>query len=171
MNLSKERNYHVVQIILHWLIAFLVLYQYVSSNGFSDNKLDKCKNSGLDSIDCDFFTSHYQVGLFIIGLMFVRIGMRLYFGAPKLSNKVPSIIKILGKISHLALYLLVFAMPISGLLGWYIDSGIILPIHKVLSKALLSLILIHICAVGFHEGILGSSLMHRMLVFNVKPKR
>ena len=141
------------------------------SNRFSDDKLDKCKNLELASVECDFFTSHHQVGLFIFGLMIVRIGIRLYFGAPMLSNKVPFIIKILGKISHLSLYLLVIAMPITGLLGWYVDSGIILSIHKGLSKALLSLILIHICTVGFHEGILGSSLMQRMVVFNTILKK
>jgi cytochrome b561 len=103
--------------------------------------------------------------------MILRVGMRLYFGAPMLSNKVPSIIKVLGKISHLALYLLVIAMPITGLLGWYVDSGTVLPIHKGLSNVLLSLILIHICAVGFHEGVLGSSLIRRMVAFNTKLKK
>ncbi|MDG2356573.1 MAG: cytochrome b/b6 domain-containing protein [Paracoccaceae bacterium] len=171
MHSSQEKNYHFGQIILHWLIAVLVFYQYVSSNGFSDDKLNKCKNSELASVECDFFASHYQVGLFIFGLMILRVGMRLYFGAPMLSNKVPSIIKVLGKISHLALYLLVIAMPITGLLGWYVDSGTVLPIHKGLSNVLLSLILIHICAVGFHEGVLGSSLIQRMVAFNTKLKK
>ena len=95
----------------------------------------------------------------------------IYFGAPAPSNKVPYIITILGKISHLALYVLVIAMPITGIVGWYTESGIILPIHRWLSKVLLLLILVHICAVGFHEGILGSSLMHRMLGFYTKLKK
>ena len=171
MDLSREKHYYVGQVILHWLIAVLVFYQYISSNVFSDSKLNKCKDAGLDSENCDFFVRHYQVGLLVLGLMILRIGMRLYFGAPAPSNKVPYIITILGKISHLALYVLVIAMPITGIVGWYTESGIILPIHRWLSKVLLLLILVHICAVGFHEGILGSSLMHRMLGFYTKLKK
>lgn len=167
----QERSYHFGQIVLHWFIAILVLYQFVSSNTFSGIKLSECQGTEVILVKCQSLNNHYVVGSLILVLMVFRVGMRIYFGAPMLSSKIPLYIKVLGKISHLSLYLLVILMPITGLLGWHSYSALMFPIHIFISKGLLFLILIHICAVAFHEGILGSSLIYRMTSFNNKLKK
>ena len=172
MSLLQEKSYHFGQIILHWLIALLVFYQFISGNTFSVKKLNECKTIPVVyHDDCSVIFNHYWIGTLILILMIIRLVMRLYFGAPSASNKLPNYIKIIGKLSHLILYLLLISLPIIGLLGWYFDSSIMFPVHIGLSKILLFLILLHICAVGFHEGILGSKLLYRMVSFNTKNEK
>ena len=53
-------------------------------------------------------------------------------------------------------------MPVLGLYMYYFNSEISQFLHIAFSKFLLFLILLHICAVAFHEGVLGSKLFYRM---------
>ena len=112
----------------------------------------------------------HLVGCILLGLMLIRTGLRIYFGAPPLPKAVPYFIRVLAKLSHLSLYLLVFLMPLTGLLGWHTNSEMLLFTHSIISNCLLVLILTHICAVGFHEGVLGSQLIYRMGSFRKKNK-
>ena len=159
---SDQKIYHSVQIILHWTVAILILYQYVLSSSFSDKNLEKCQNVGMTGSECEGLLPHYVVGSILLGLMLIRVGFRVYFGAPPHPKAVPYFIKTLAKLSHLTLYLLVILMPLTGLLGWHTNSETLLFMHSVISNCLVVLILTHICAVGFHEGILGSQLFYRM---------
>ena len=167
---SDQKIYHSGQIILHWTVAILILYQYVLTSSFSDENLLKCQDLGITGSDCEGLLPHYVIGSILLGLMLIRIVFRIYFGAPPLPKAVPFFIRILAKLSHLALYLLVFLMPLTGLLGWHTNSEMLLFTHSIISNCLLVLILTHICAVGFHEGLLGSQLIYRMGSFRKKTK-
>ena len=162
----QMKSYNVGQIILHWTIAVLVFYQYALGTTLTDEKLLKCNEVGVATLVCEGFLPQYVVGSMILGLMLVRTFFKLYFGAPPLSDTVPYFFKILAKLSHISLYLLVFAVTITGLLGLFANSSLTLNIHSLISNLLIILILIHICAVAFHEGILGSRLLYRMVTIN-----
>ena len=96
----QERSYHFGQIVLHWFIAILVLYQFVSSNTFSGIKLSECQGTEVILVKCQSLNNHYVVGSLILVLMVLRVGMRIYFGAPMLSSKIPLYIKVLGKVTE-----------------------------------------------------------------------
>ena len=165
---SDQKIYHSGQIILHWTVAILILYQYVLGNSISDKNLLKCQDVGIAGSECEGFLPHYLIGGILLGLMLIRVGFRIYYGAPPLPKAVPYFIRTLAKLSHLTLYLLVFLMPLTGLLGWHTNSEMLLFMHSMISNCLLVLILTHICAVGFHEGILGSQLIYRMVSLRKK---
>ena len=165
---SGQKIYHSGQIFLHWTVAILILYQYALSSSFSNKNLLKCQEVGITGSECEGLFPHYIIGSILLSLMLIRIGFRIYFGAPPLPKAVPYFIRILAKLSHLALYLLAFLMPLTGLLGWHTNSEMLLFMHSMISNCLLVLILTHICAVGFHEGILGSQLIYRMVSIRKK---
>ena len=146
----------------------LILYQYVLSSSFSNKSLVKCQEVGITGSECEGLLPHYIIGSILLSLMLIRIGFRIYFGAPPLPKEVPYFIRILAKLSHLALYLLAFLMPLTGLLGWHTNSELLLFVHSIISNCLIVLILTHICAVGFHEGILGTQLIYRMVSIRKK---
>ena len=165
---SGQKIYHSGQIFLHWIVAILILYQYALSSSFSNKNLEKCQEVGITGSECEGLLPHYIIGSILLSLMLIRIGFRIYFGAPPLPKEVPYFIRILAKLSHLALYLLAFLMPLTGLLGWHTNSELLLFVHSITSNCLIVLILTHICAVGFHEGILGSQLIYRMVSIRKK---
>ena len=167
---SGQKIYHSGQIFLHWTVAILILYQYALSSSFSNKNLVKCQEVGITGSECEGLLPHYIIGSILLSLMLIRIGFRIYFGAPPLPKEVPYFIRVLAKLSHLSLYLLVFIMPLTGLLGWHTNSEMLLFTHSIIFNCLLVLILTHICAVGFHEGVLGSQLIYRMGSFRKKNK-
>ena len=162
-NKSIGNSYHLSQIIIHWVIAFLVIYQFTSGEGIEFLVLESCiKSETNDLKSCQYLNNHYVVGVIIFLLMIIRLFLRFLLGSPQLHKSVPLIIKILAKLSHGIIYSTLLLMPISGLFMYYFNSGISQFLHIVFSKILLFLILLHICAVAFHEGVLGSKLFYRM---------
>ena len=140
-----------------------MIYQFIFGGNIEFLELEKCINSGINaSKSCEYLNNHYVVGSIIFLLMVIRLFLRFLFGAPPLPKSIPLIIKILARLSHFLIYLILFLMPILGMYIYYFNSEISQFLHVAFSKILLSLLLIHICAVAFHEGILGSKLFYRM---------
>jgi cytochrome b561 len=97
--------------------------------------------------------------------MIARVYLRFRTGTPRALENVPSFLKILAKISHFTLYSLLFIMPLSGFLGGFFKINLAIFVHQFSSKILIILILFHICAAIFQEGVLGNKVLSRMLNF------
>ena len=98
---------------LHWLMLLMILGSYLSLQLSELYPDESSVHQLLQSI-------HFSLGVSILGLVIVRVLVRI-------SSKTPAIIpppsakqELLAKMMHLALYLFMFAMPI---LGWLIVSA------------------------------------------------
>ena len=161
---SNTFTYHYSQIFIHWLIALLVIYQFSFGSNIEFLELKRCISTKTNDLTtCKYINNHYFVGVAIFFLMIVRLSLRFLFGAPPLPKSIPLIIKIIARLSHFLIYFILFLMPILGIYMYYFNSEIAQFLHISFSKLLLFLILLHICAVAFHEGILGSRLFYRMV--------
>ena len=153
----KERDtYHLTQICLHWTIAPLAIYYCISTGGLTKKEATLC-SSFLNnaSPECDGITFNLWLGFLVFILMFFRLILRIYNGVPPLSKKVPRLVAMLARTSHILFYIILISMPFLAAFGWHTGSNFLLYIHFALYKFLVFLILIHICAVAFHEGVLG----------------
>lgn len=107
-----EQKYTKSQVILHWTMAFLVSYCMLSAlfKGFIPK----------GPVKTDVMNFHKWFGLLVLLLIFVRIGLRVTFGAPKLDsgNKVQD---RLAHIAHFLLYGLMFLIPLFGVI--FINLG------------------------------------------------
>ena len=160
---SNNSSYHYSQIIIHWLVALLVIYQFTFGGKIEFLELEICINSTTNALkSCQHLYNHYLVGVIILLLMIIRLFLRILFGAPPLPKSIPLTIKIFARLSHYLIYLILFSMPFFGMYMYYFNSEISQFLHITFSKILLFLILLHICAVAFHEGVLGSKLFYRM---------
>jgi cytochrome b561 len=160
------------QVLFHWIIALLVIYQLIFGNKIEFLELEVCKNGAINTLkNCQHLNNHYIIGVLIFLLMILRVFLRFLFGAPPLSKSVPKIIIIFARISHISIYFILLSMPVFGLLMYHYNSEIYQFLHIYFSKVLLYLILLHIFAVAFHEGVLGSKLFYRMASINKKKKK
>lgn len=64
----------------------------------------------------DIYNLHKSLGALVLGLVFVRIINRFIFKAPALPNSLPKFERIAAHLAHVALYLLMIAVPLSGYL-------------------------------------------------------
>ena len=123
-----------VQIALHWIVAALILLIQVPAGLVMDNLSPGALQNTL-------YTLHKQVGLLVFLLAIARIVWRARYPVPLLPRDLPAWQIGLARTSHLLLYLLLFALPVSGYLytslgGFPVpvpfvgDIGKLLPVNK-----------------------------------------
>ena len=98
-------RYTRTAMVLHWLVALLIIGNLllVWSIGWLADPLVR------PAIDL-----HKSVGLTVLGLALLRVLWRLSHPAPKLPRHYPRIERITAHATHLLLYVLILALPISG---------------------------------------------------------
>jgi cytochrome b561 len=97
---------------LHWLVVLLVLV--LAAVGLSLDSLPKTPKYFW------VFTMHKSIGISVLALVLLRIGWRLYAGAPAPVAGTPSWQARIAAATHVLLYALLLAMPLS---GWLYDSA------------------------------------------------
>ena len=77
---SNNSSYHYSQIIIHWLVALLVIYQFTFGGNIEFLELESCINSKTNALkSCQHLNNHYLVGVIIFLLMIVRLFLRILF--------------------------------------------------------------------------------------------
>lgn len=174
---NQEDHYGVITLFFHWLIAILmigmvILGLYMVELPVSLNKLK-------------WYTWHKQIGITILGLAALRLIWRFTSRIPALPQKMPKWQQLMAHATHWALYLLMFALPIS---GWVLISAAGVPlsyfglfiipnlvthsrelmhtvitIHHWLGYALIILIGVHSGAALMHHFVDKDNVLRRML--------
>lgn len=124
-------RYTGTAIALHWLVALLIFAGFglgltMVDMGFSPQKLK-------------FYSWHKWIGITIFTLVAVRLAWRLTHPAPAMPMSMPAWQQKAAHVSHWLMYVLFFAIPIS---GWLFSStkGIqtvylgVLPLPDLLTK-------------------------------------
>jgi cytochrome b561 len=169
-------RYNWTAIALHWVIAALILFQLYL--GLTLDDLPKAKFFAV-------ITLHKSIGATILILAALRLLWRLFKGAPAASSMIPAWQKTVSHVTHWLLYVLFFAVPLS---GWTMSSAegrptkvfglFALPdlvakskplgdqlgeVHEFAAYALAGLVTVHIGAALFHYFIKRDDVLSRML--------
>lgn len=104
--------------LLHWLIAILILVMAYLGLTMGDlpNGPDKIKTYAL----------HKSIGITILALVALRLLWRLYAGTPRPVPGSPRWQERIAALTHVAIYALLFAIPIS---GWVLNSAAGFPLQ------------------------------------------
>jgi len=177
MQQSLIEKYPLAIRILHWLIAVMIiglLAVGLYMTGLSRDNPNRALLYGL----------HKSFGVTVLVLAFVRLGLRLKLGVPKLPEVIPWIEQKLAELGHYALYGFMIAMPLSGYImsnsfgltvKWFgielprlvtIDKArglLALDAHTYMAYALIGLIVVHAGAVVLHYIKHRVNLLNRMI--------
>lgn len=104
-------KYTRVAMLLHWLIALLIITG-VGLGLAIDRVPDEQVRLVIDT--------HKSIGITVLGLALMRLLWRLTHPAPPLPEQYPLWEKLSAHLVHALLYLLMFALPLS---GWMHDSA------------------------------------------------
>src|SRR6202012_2959872 len=106
-----ESRYTRTAVILHWIIAVLIIVNVVL--GLSADSLpDDWVRPVVDT--------HKSIGITVLGLAILRVLWRVSHRPPPLPESFPKWEKTSAHIAHWLLYILIFALPLS---GWLHDSA------------------------------------------------
>jgi cytochrome b561 len=107
--LDVAERYAPAMRLIHWLTALLVLalFGFGGWMVYFEPADEKFKD--------ELYNIHQSIGMTVWVLVLLRIVVRLATGAPKLPPGTPGIVRGLATLNHLALYLVLLAMPLIGL--------------------------------------------------------
>ncbi len=109
---NTDGQWGTISKLLHWLIVVLILVMAIVGLVMGD--LPKTPKYFW------VYTAHKSTGITILALVIVRLGWRLYAGAPKPVPGTPSWQDRVAVTTHVLLYAVIVAMPLS---GWLYDSA------------------------------------------------
>lgn len=156
-------GYSRLRIRLHWLTVGLLAIQWLCSDSMPAiiNALD----SGAAPDGWQFLISsiHVYSGLAVLGVVIVRLYLRLRDGAPPPPTDLSGFLVSVGLATHFGLYIALIMMPVSGALSWFgvVDDASIW--HHRLGWVLLLLITVHVLAALWHHWVKKDGVLHRML--------
>ena len=174
---ARLDHYTGVAVVLHWLLALLILGSFVVGTYMVELDLSPWK--------LKVYSWHKWSGVTIFLLVALRLAWRVTHRPPGLPATMPEWQRHAAAISHALLYLLMFAVPVS---GWLMSSAAGFPVvyfgvfqlpdlvaknkelfelmksvHYVLNKALLVLVLLHVVAALKHHFVDRDDVLRRMV--------
>lgn len=176
---NTKLSYGSVANFFHWLMALLIIT--LLAVGFimteMENSPDKFKIYGL----------HKSIGIVILTLAALRLMWKSVNVAPLLPDSMADIEKFAAQCGHALLYLLMFAMPLSGwamssaaglqvsVFGWFTLPNLVAPDetmkqllrnwHYYLAWAIIAMVSLHVLAALLHHFYHKNNVLRRMLPF------
>ncbi|MGE0740012.1 MAG: YceI family protein [Hyphomonadaceae bacterium] len=114
---APVQRYTAVAIVLHWAIAFAILFMIPLGWWMGDQAEDGAVTDGVFRA----YQLHKSIGLTVLALSLVRLGWRLANPPPPLPAHMPQWERIVAKATHWAFYVLMIALPLTGWL--YVSAG------------------------------------------------
>lgn len=150
-----KNGYSGVQIALHWVIAVLLAGAWLTGEG-AQAAMERVEDGGTTG-----FVPHVALGLAILALAVLRVVVRLGRGAPAPAGATGSLQVRAAGWMHLALYVLIIAVPLGGISAWFLglETG---EIHEVFANLLMLLALGHAALAIYHQVVLKDGTLTRM---------
>jgi cytochrome b561 len=156
-------GYSTLQILLHWTIAALVLFQLIFGDSMSFVTRAARRGSVVTAGDEAMASAHYWVGIAILVLVAARLALRLATGAPEPESSGTPLADALARIVHWLFYALLVAAPVTGLLAVYVAPSMG-GIHEFAKPIFIGLIALHVVGALYHQFFLRDGTLRRMLV-------
>jgi cytochrome b561 len=179
-NQSSPTRYTAVAQVFHWLIAALIVTQFTLAYMADDLPIGAHKLALL--------ARHKSFGMTVLMLAVLRLLWRLTHRPPELPDHMTRLERKLARATHIAFYVLLFAMPLT---GWTMSSAknysvswfglftwpnligknetafdVLRATHDTMSFILLSIAVLHILAALKHHFWNKDDVLVRMLPFS-----
>lgn len=163
--------------LIHWFSAIGIVFMFVLGITMINMRLSPMK--------LEMFIIHKSIGMLLLFVIVVRVLWRLLNPAPRPSRHLSKAQRKLVYLGQLSMYVLLFAIPIS---GWVINSAANFPlkwfglflipaitqpsiiiedyaktVHFVLICMLGTLVLMHVTAALHHHWVKHNDILKRML--------
>lgn len=156
-------NFSVAQRALHWLTVLLIGWQFIAASGFEAAEEARDAGTEVAGWAIVFIQSHFYAGFAILAFTLLRLVLRFTQGAPAAPEGEPKALQLVAKITHGLLYVVLFAMPLSGIGFKYLGLDFLHFPHEGPIKALMIvLIALHIVGALAHQFYFKTDVMARM---------
>lgn len=162
MGRQTPETYSKAQIVLHWAVAVIILFQITFADGieeYGDALRDGQTPGTLDTI---LGNAHIWLGISVLALAVLRIALRLIRGAPA-PVPAPKLQDLAAKAVHLLLYAVLFITPMSGIAMWFFGVKEAGGPHHLMEKVIVVLVALHVAGALWHHFVQKDNVLKRML--------
>lgn len=149
-NNAKPVGYSRLQISLHWIIAALVIFQLFFGESMTHTVDAVAEGTVVASTDTWLAWFHYWFGIAILAIVALRLFVRLKRGVPTVRADTLSWTDQLDQLAHGSFYVLLVAVPVTGLPGYYVEVPFG-DIHAWAKPVLIGLIAVHAAVALYHH--------------------
>lgn len=158
-------SYSLPQRLLHWLIALLIFFNLLFPDGMNAWKHLVRKGQTPSSADIASANIHAYVGIAVLLLAIIRVAVRFSSNVPAAPNGQPAFLRFIAHVTHGLLYALIFAMPISGMVAYYLGIDTAGFVHSGPMKMLLWIVVVlHIFGALVQHFYFRSDVLRRMTI-------
>jgi cytochrome b561 len=161
--MDQPRGYTLTQVLLHWMIAVLVVFQII----FGEEIVPAYRaiRRGAEASEADLLNAdiHIYVGFAILALAILRFALRLRHGVPAAPAGESVVQKWLAAATHFILYAVIFAMPVTGALAWYLGLGAMGEVHELAKPVIIIAVVLHAAGALWQHFIAKGDVLVRML--------
>lgn len=176
----SQQTYTRVAITLHWLIALSIIGLLIIGNMF-----ESLGEMGKNDLRSSLRDLHKATGISVLLLSVIRLGWRFTHKPPALSSDLKPWEKGLAKFTHIAFYVLMIAIPLSGwiwssatgrgidmfgLFPWPLIPGLdglkdlpLRSVHGMMADAMILLIVLHVGGALKHQFLDKDATLARMI--------
>jgi cytochrome b561 len=184
--MAEIHRYALIQRLLHWLIAFLVLLALGMGMTLGFLGFEGSQETFGKAMTAALYTGHKTFGVMILVLMLLRLGIRLLLGVPPYPSPLSGFEQVASRTVHSLLYVVLLAQPILGWLAtaaggypvqffaWNLPgligkdttlSETLFSLHGVVGWILVGLLVLHMGGALRHGLIQRDGVMTRMSLF------
>ena len=158
--MSNPNGYSAPQIWLHWLVALLIVPQYLLNEPIA--QAWRALERGRAITPSAWISLHVAVGVVLLALVAWRVLLRRLRGAPLPPAAESRALQLIGKLTHGLLYLLLVALAASGGVAWFLEVEAAAEFHEVATTLLLVLVGLHVLGALYHQFVLKTDVLSRM---------
>jgi len=165
MDKRNQLSFTVPQRVLHWVTALLVFFNLLLPDGMEQwNRAMRQVGSATEA-QVASANIHAYVGIAILILVALRIILRVKTGVPDAPVEEPGIFRLAAKVTHAGLYILLIALPFTGIGAYYFGNGVAGDIHADILKVVLWVLIAgHVAGVLVHQFYWKTNVLRRMTV-------
>lgn len=160
---DKPARWTATNIVIHWTIVGLLGLQIITQlwmpTLYEASKLDVA----LGGVPVFFGYAHMIIGTIILLLMAYRFYDLAKFGRPPHPSSEPTWSKVLATVNHWAFYGLLVAIPLGGMVAYFLKLDWVGEIHGWAATALAALVVLHIAGAFAHQLWFKTSVLKRKM--------
>jgi cytochrome b561 len=166
---TRPTGYTTAQIVLHWLIAALVIFQLIIGEDIVPAY--RAFRRGTDPTAAEMFSAnlHVYVGLAVLALALLRFAIRLRHGVPPAPPEESALQRRIAAAAHLVLYGVIFGMPVTGALAWYFGISSMAEIHELAEPLIIVTVALHAAGALWQHFVARTDVLMRMLRPGPRP--
>ncbi len=155
------KSYSLSQILLHWIVALLVLVQILNDDAIG--RAFRALRRDPAAVPGAIAQMHVYIGIAVLVLVLWRLALRFTRGVPRPPADEPRFLRLAAVATHVLLYGLLLAIPLTGLAAWFGGSRQAAELHEAMKLPLIALVALHVAGALYQQVVRRNGVLARMV--------